>query len=107
MTKKGKISSLRRKLLITFESVVGESCYNGNIQNYGPGGEWDGEGRSFRYPITFIGADRRGIKRWYTDDLNVPDAVLLNGHYKFGANELHIMYALNQILDMLEEVTGM
>lgn len=29
-------------LLIKMEQIIGNECYNGNIQNYGPGGVWEG-----------------------------------------------------------------
>lgn len=43
-----------RELLVRMEAIIGQECYNGNIQNYSSLGEWDGEGRSFRYPVTFV-----------------------------------------------------
>lgn len=101
-----KISEARRALLLRFESMIGNSCYNGNIQNWGPGGEWEGEGREFRYPITFIGGSGQKIKRHNTFSSEITDTMLRNGYYAFGANELHIMHALGKVLDFLEEEYG-
>ena len=52
------ISKERLALLRKLESIVGESCYNASIQNWGPNAEFLGEGRSFRYPITFTSGQR-------------------------------------------------
>ena len=41
-----------KELLIRIEKIIGSECYNANIQNYDPRGVWQGEGRSFRYPVT-------------------------------------------------------
>ncbi|MEW2839098.1 hypothetical protein, partial [Vibrio sp. JC34] len=49
----------RKELLIKLEKIIGSSCYNGNIQNWGANGEWLGEGRSFRYPIRVNGLSTR------------------------------------------------
>lgn len=42
-----------RDLLTRMEAIIGSECYNSNIQNYGAWGVWEGEGRSFRYPVTY------------------------------------------------------
>jgi len=34
--------------------IIGSECYIANIQNYSAWGVWEGEGRSFRYPVTYI-----------------------------------------------------
>ena len=44
------LSLERKNLLLTLETIIGSQCYNGNIQNYGPYGVWEGEGRGYRYP---------------------------------------------------------
>jgi len=89
-----------KELLIRIEDIIANECYNQNIQNYGPGGIWEGEGRSFRYPITFIVEDKDD-KRW-----NVSSAVdaetLMTGRYKFGSNELNIFRALVKVVEMLQ-----
>ena len=95
------------ELISRMECIIGSKCYNGNIQNYGPGGEWDGEGREFRYPITFYDAERGKIKSKYIyykdwDDQNK----VLTGHYAFGANQLYIVRALFEIVAMLQKEYG-
>lgn len=89
-----------RDLLTRMEDIIASECYNGNIQNYGPGGLWEGEGRSFRYPTTFLCGDEKVKRRGRSDDLKPEE--LLTGAYKFGANELSIFRALVKIVDMLE-----
>lgn len=94
-----------RDLLIRMEQVIGEECYNGNIQNYSSWGEWEGEGRSFRYPVTFIRDGAEEKRRSHTDDLEHEE--LVTGYYKFGANELSIYRALVRIVDMLKAEYGL
>jgi hypothetical protein len=92
----------RKKLLIKMEKIIGSSCFNGNIQNWGPGGQWLGEGRSFRYPIRLNGM---GSRRIVNDD--IPMDCLMTGRYAFGANQLHIIRALDEVLDMLQNDFGL
>jgi hypothetical protein len=106
MKNDGEISKERKELLIKLESIIGSSCYNGNIQNWGPGGEWEGEGRDFRYPITFVNANGQKIKVRNPASITIKDTMLGTGHYAFGSNELHIMEALQSILDYLESEYG-
>jgi hypothetical protein len=89
-----------RELLVRMETIVGQECYNGNIQNYSSWGEWDGEGRSFRYPVTFVRRGEEEKRKSKTADLEHDE--LVTGHYKFGANELSIYRALMKIVNMLE-----
>ncbi len=101
------IKDERKILLIELEKIVGFQCYNGNIQNYGAYGEWEGEGREFRYPITFTDDEGKPKKirtyyPFYLDDLLKND-VLLSGSYKFGANSLAIMSGINQSLEFLSK----
>jgi hypothetical protein len=93
-----------RELLVRMEEIIGQECYNGNIQNYSSWGEWDGEGRSFRYPVTFIRKGEEEKRRSQTIDLQHEE--LVTGHYKFGANELSIYRALIRVIDMLEADYG-
>jgi glycerophosphoryl diester phosphodiesterase len=88
-----------RDLLVRMESIIGSECYNANIQNYSAWGVWEGEGRAFRYPVTYIRNGQEEKRKARTDDLE-PEA-LITGHYKFGANELSIHRALVRIIDML------
>jgi hypothetical protein len=96
------ISEDRKRLLLALESIVGNECYNANIQNWGPGGNFEGEGREFRYPITFIDEDGDKIKKRNTD-FRMPVEIAKTGHYAFGANQLQIIRALNLILEYLEK----
>lgn len=48
----GAMNEKRKRLLIELAKIVGNEFYNGSIQNWGPGGVFEGEGRSFRYKLT-------------------------------------------------------
>ncbi|WP_434567887.1 hypothetical protein QFW85_20190 [Vibrio chagasii] len=87
----------RKELLIKLEKIIGSSCYNGNIQNWGANGEWLGEGRSFRYPIRVNGLSTRS-----SINSEVSDHDLKASYYAFGANQLHIIRALDEVLDFIE-----
>lgn len=91
----------RRDLLVRMEQILGSECYNGNIQNYSSWGIWEGEGRSFRYPVTFVRDGKPEKRRQRAADLSAED--LITGHYRFGANELSVYRALMKIIDMLEK----
>ncbi|MBZ9755261.1 hypothetical protein LB524_08180 [Mesorhizobium sp. ESP6-5] len=69
-----KLTKARKTLLIKFESIIGNECYNANIQNWGPGGVFQGEGREFRYPITFRDEEGTKIKKRYVDENMKADA---------------------------------
>lgn len=101
-----KVTKRRTDLLLSLEWIVGNECYNANIQNWGPHGVFEGEGREFRYPITFLNTDGKKIKRRGNAE-DLPKEVVLTGHYAFGANELHIMRALDRVLRYLEENQGL
>lgn len=94
-----------RELLIRMESIIGDECYNDNIQNYNSWGVWEGEGRSFRYPVTVLRHGAAEKRRARFDDLQAEE--LVTGHYRFGANELSIFRALVKIIDMLEAEHGL
>lgn len=94
-----------KELLIKMESIIGSECYNANTQNYGPGGVWEGEGRSYRYPITFL-VNERDDKRSTTPS-DIDPEVLMTGRYRFGANELNIFRALEKIVQMLQDEYGL
>jgi hypothetical protein len=97
-----KMSALRIRLLLELENIIGSECYNQNIQNWGPNGVFEGEGREFRYPITFIGSDGNKIKRKSVDN-NIPVDVAITGYYAFGANQLQIIRALDRVVSYMEE----
>lgn len=100
------VSQKRAKLLAQIESIIGNQCYNGNIQNWGSYGVFEGEGREFRYPITFVDKDGNKIKR-RTSGGDLGPEILINGYYAFGANELHIIKALDEVLKYLEREHGL
>jgi hypothetical protein len=102
------ISNARRKLLVRMESMLGNECYNASMQNYGPGGVREADGRSFRYPLTFRAKDGTKTKiREISIPASVPTDTLLSGYYAFGANQLDVMASLNRILDHLESHYGL
>lgn len=101
-----KMTKKRAKLLAELEHVIGKNCYNGNIQNWGAGGAYYGEGRTFRYPLTTI--DDAGEKRKsYSPATGLQPEVLSTGYYAFGANRLHIVTALDEVLRHLEQNYGL
>jgi hypothetical protein len=101
---RAKIAPIR-DLLVRMEAIIGDECYNDNIQNYGSWGVWEGEGRSFRYPVTVLRNGETEKRRSRFDDLQAEE--LVTGHYKFGANELSIYRALVKVIDMLEADYGL
>jgi hypothetical protein len=90
------------------ESILGNECYNANIQNYGPGGVRKAEGRSFRYPVILRAADGTRTK---TKDTFIPstatDDMVRSGYYTFGANQLDVMAGMEKILQYLEKHHGL
>lgn len=97
-----RITKKRAKLLADLEYLIGSNCFNASIQNWGPGGVFEGEGRDFRYPLTVI--DNEGAKRKtrYKADPDAPTE-LITGYYAFGANQLQIMMALDDVVRHLEQ----
>ena len=96
-----KISKKRLELLRHLEGIIGNSCYNANVQNWGPNGTFLGRGRRFRYPVTFTheGEKKKGLQ-WFNI---LPATDQMSGRYAFGANELLIMRALDEVVAYLEE----
>lgn len=94
-----------KTLLIELEKIVGNECYNGNIQNYGSWGELESEGRQFRYPVKFYSGSGES-KKW-TVPPDIPSEELITGYYAFGANELNIYRALFKIVSHLREKYGL
>ena len=108
--KRKKPSKRMRQLLQELEWQIGSECYNGNIQNYGPWGQWEGEGREFRYPVTY--PDGEGDLRKYRSDQPYgmkgplkPDQ-LNQAYYAFGANRLHIFRGIMNAVELLKQVFG-
>jgi len=97
-----KESPKYRQLIEEMESIIGNSCYNENIQNYGPGGILEDEGRWFRYPIKFENDTCR-----YWSCKSVPAENLKTGYYAFGANKLAIIEALTEIIEHMENKYGL
>ncbi len=96
----------KKELMAKLESMIGNSCYNGNIQNWGPNYARYCDGREFRYPITFMDEGNKKDKCWHADP-NMPLDRMKTGYYAFGANQLHIMEALGRVIDYLEENHGL
>lgn len=99
------LSKEKKELLILLEQIVGNQCYNANIQNYGPFGEWEGEGRNYRYPIKFINNEKEKVFISYLPlgkKVLFQNDIILSGSYQFGANSLAIMNGLNEIMCFLE-----
>jgi hypothetical protein len=92
----------RTRLLLELENLIGNECYNQNIQNHGPGGVFESAGRHIRYPITFIGADGTKLKRKLVER-NLSSEIAKTGYYAFGANQLQIMRGLEKVLEYLEK----
>lgn len=91
----------RNRLLIELEKIVGNEFYKRNIQNWGPGGVCEGEGRTFRYPLILHDKEGHATKTRQVDAA-LPAEQVITGMYKFGANELSIMRELDQLLTHLE-----
>lgn len=94
-----------KNLLIELEKIVGNECYNGNIQNYGSWGELESEGRQFRYPVKFYTSSGEN-KKW-TVSPDIPSEELITGYYAFGANELNIYRALLKVVLHLRDKYGL
>ncbi|CAK7054670.1 MAG: hypothetical protein DELT_01162 [Desulfovibrio sp.] len=94
-----------KHILIAMEDIVGNSCYNDNIQNYGSWGELESTGRSFRYPVSFSNETSKYKRR--TVPKEIPAEDLMTGYYAFGANQLNIYSALYDILKYLEKECGL
>ena len=101
------MSQARRKLLFELEGIVGNQFYNPYIQNYRPGGVRESDGRALRYPLVFPKPDGTTMKfKDYVVPKDVPNNVLLYGHYVLGANHLNIMLALDRAIRHLEQKYG-
>jgi hypothetical protein len=105
------------ELLHDIEYEIGSQCYNGNIQNFGPGGSWQGEGRDFRYPVRFINAEGE-IQKYrgklpYTksssgeyEECVLGEDTYESAHYAFGANELYMLQGIRKALEKIEKRFG-
>lgn len=99
-----KLPKTRREVLVQLESILGNECYNASIQNYGPGGIREADGRGFRYPLTIRlnDEDKEKIRDHSVPD-SIPEKALRSGYYSFGANQLDVMTALEKMLRHLEK----
>lgn len=103
-----KLPRERRNLLVRMESILGNECYNANIQNYGPGGAREAEGRSFRYPVMLRDAEGGKIKvRTPLIPATATDDMVRGAYYAFGANQLDVMAGMERILQYLETHHGL
>lgn len=94
-----------KPILLALEKVIGNACYNGNIQNYESWGEFESEGRWFRYPVRI---PRNGhIHKYKYVPSDVPALEMIDGYYAFGANEMAIFSALDDVLKYLEKHHGL
>jgi hypothetical protein len=100
------ISKERVSLVRELEQIIGSETFNGKTQNYGPKGTFLGEGRDFRYPMSFTDETGEKIKP-KPPYSNLPIDVQMTGRYVMGANELHIMRALDKAIQYLEENHGL
>jgi hypothetical protein len=101
------ISEPRRRLLAELERIVGSETYNSNIQNWGPGGVFMGEGRGFRYPVTLVNESTQKSKVHSQISPETSSKEIRSAYYAFGANELHIGLALLKVLNYLEKNYGL
>lgn len=102
-----QLSKTRRQLLVQLEKILGIECYNGSIQNYGPGGVREAEGRAFRYPLTLRASDGKITKVRHAIPPDASDEMVRSGYYAFGANQLDFMEGLEKVLQFLEESYGL
>jgi hypothetical protein len=94
-----------RRLVEDIEQIVGGHFYNAKIQNYGPGGVWEGEGRAFRYPLSIVDSENESRKHWKVPSA-LPAEHLVTGHYKLGTNELGVVRAIIDVIELLERRYG-
>lgn len=84
-------SNLGRRLLLSrLEAIVSKHVYNNN--------------NPIRYPLSF--SNDRSLRGANTilDVTDIGDHDIRQGHYRFGANHLMIMQALEEIVEWLEHV---
>lgn len=100
------MNKTRKQVIIDLERIVGNEFYNAKIQNWGPGGVFEGEGREFRYPVVFRDKDGQSVKT-RSVAADIPDKMLMTGCYRLGGNELSIMRAVDGIISHLEKHYGL
>jgi hypothetical protein len=92
----------------SFESSKRSSGARHLTQNYGPNGTFLGEGRDFRYPMSFTDETGEKIKP-KPPYSNLPIDVQMTGRYVMGRTSciLHIMRALEKAVQYLEKNHGL
>ncbi len=100
------MNTKRKKLLIELEGIMSNG-YNDFIENYGPGGVYEGSGRSFSYPATFRDEDGELHKRMMVLPKFTSEQVLMSGFYQLGANQMPVYWNLNMVLQHLEKRYGL
>ena len=90
-----------KSLLIELEEIIGNECYNENIQNYSSWGNLNSAGRGFRYPVTFSMQDGKLLKEKRVSNDKLSEE-LMSGRYTFGANNLNIYLALYKVINYLK-----
>ena len=92
----------RLNLIGQLEYIVSQNCHNRYTRNYD-----STDGRTYRYPVHMKNPNDHDA--WYTYRgiiSSATDKSLGTLHYEFGANDLYIGDALNQILNFLEDRYG-
>ena len=96
---KNKINALK-ELMVDLENSIGNQCYNGNIQNYGSWGAWEGQGREFKYPLNYYTKETKHKQKYLSNDMNAEE--IISAYYAFGANQLHIGKAVIKAIELIE-----
>lgn len=92
------MSSYRIDLIEQLEYIVSQNCHNRFTRNRD-----NTDGRTYRYPVHM--RTHNDHDAWYTYRgviSSATDKSLGTLHYEFGANDLYIGDALDQILDFIE-----
>lgn len=102
-----KLDRKTAKLICELEREVGTECYNGRSYN----GYTGGEGCSFRYKVSIDPGNGGRIIETKSNLASYangfPPEAVRTMKYKFGANELNIGIALENVLNFLEERYGL
>lgn len=101
-----EISPERLALLRKLEHLMSWCC-NDFIQNYGPGGSYEGSGRIFDYPARFNKNGEELKVGWLDDEDFQNEKIIMSGVYKFGANQMPVYRNLNDVLKYLETNFGL
>jgi len=93
--------NILKELIVELESSIGNECYNGNIQNYGSWGAFEGEGREFKYPLNYYVNGSKTKRKYLSKDMSEDE--IMSSYYAFGANQLHIGNALMNAIELIEK----